>query len=144
MITADMKAAMKAKDTEKLTAIRAIKAEILKAETEKGAGDEVGEEREVAILQKMLKQRRESADLYNQQGREDLASEELSQAEVIESYLPEQMSEEEVSAVVKSIIEKVGASGPSDMGKVMGPVMGQLKGKADGKLISTVVKSLLS
>ena len=141
---ADMKAAMKAKDSERLSSIRAIKAELMKAETEKGAGDEVGEEREVAILQKMLKQRREAAGLYKEQGREDLAGEEMSQAAVIEAYLPEQMSEEEVAAVVKSVIEKVGASGPADMGKVMGPVMGQLKGKADGKMISSVVKGLLS
>lgn len=142
-INADIKAAMIAKDKERLNALRAIKSGILLAETDKGGG-EVSEEQEVAMLQKLVKQRKEAADLYIQQGREDLAEPEVFQANVIQEYLPEQMGEDEIRGVVKEAISKVGASGPSDMGKVMGPVVGQLKGKADGKLISNIVKEELA
>ncbi len=143
-INKDIKAAMLAKEKEKLTALRAIKSAVMLAETEKGSAEELTEEKELDLLQKLMKQRREAAEMYTSQGREDLAAEENVQAEVIQKYLPEQMSEDEVRAVVQAAVEKSGASGPSDMGKVMGPLMGQLKGKADGKLISALVKEALS
>lgn len=142
-INEDIKSAMKAKEREKLDALRAIKSAILNAETAKGGG-ESNEEAEIAMLQKLLKQRRESAELYKEQGRNDLAEEEQQQAAFIEKYLPEQMSEDEIRAEVKKQIEQSGASAPSDMGKVMGPLMGKLKGKADGKLISKIVKEELA
>ena len=143
-INADIKAAMIAKDKERLNALRAIKSAILLAETEKGNEGGLTEEKGVSLLQKLVKQRKEAADLYIQQGREDLADPEKLQADVIGAYLPEQMSEEDVRAAVKAAIANAGATGPSDMAKVMGPVMGQLKGKADGKLISTLVKEELA
>ena len=143
-INTDIKAAMKAKEKEKLTALRAIKSAILLAETEKGNETGLTEEAGVSMLQKLVKQRKDSAALYTDQGREDLASDELAQASVIESYLPEQMSEEDVRNVVAQVIEEVGASSPADMGKVMGPSMAKMKGKAEGKLISAVVKELLN
>ncbi len=143
-INKDIKAAMLAKDKEKLTALRAIKSAIMLAETEKGSADELTSERELDVLQKLMKQRKEAAEMYNSQGREDLAAEEQVQADVIQAYLPEQMSEDEVRAAVKDAIASSGASGPSDMGKVMGPLMGKLKGKADGKLISKLVKEELA
>lgn len=143
-INNDIKNAMRSKEREKLEALRAVKSAILLAETEKGAGEDLGEEREVALLQKLVKQRKESAEMYTQQGREDMAADELAQAAVIEVYLPEQMSEDEIRSQVKTIIEQTGASQPSEMGKVMGPAMASMKGKADGKLISAIVKELLS
>lgn len=133
---------MIAKEKDKLEALRAIKSALL-LEATKGEG-EVTEEAEISILQRLLKQRRESAQVYKEQGREDLADPEEFQAGIIEAYMPEQMSEEEVRAEVKKAIEQTGASGPSDMGKVMGPVMGKLKGKADGKMISQIVKEELN
>lgn len=141
-INQDIKAAMIAKEKDKLEALRAIKSALL-LEATKGEG-EVTEEAEISILQRLLKQRRESAQVYKEQGREDLADPEEFQAGIIEAYMPEQMSEEEVRAEVKKAIEQTGASGPSDMGKVMGPVMGKLKGKADGKMISQIVKEELN
>lgn len=142
-IQAAIKAAMIAKDKPKLEALRAVKSAILLAETEGGNDGSLSEEKEVAMLQKLVKQRRDAAELYVQQSREDLAEVETSQADVIAEFLPEQLSEDEIRANVVAVIAKVGASGPSDMGKVMGPSMGSMKGKADGKLISKVVKEEL-
>lgn len=143
-INSDIKVAMLAKDKEKLTALRAIKSAIMLAETEKGSVSEITPEKELDVLQKLMKQRKEAAEMYTSQGREDLAAEEQAQADVIQAYLPEQMSEDEVRAAVKEAIASSGAAGPSDMGKVMGPLMGKLKGKADGKLISKLVKEELA
>lgn len=143
-INTDIKNAMRAKEADKLTALRAVKAAIIVAETAEGSSGSLSEEEEVAILSKLVKQRKDSGELYKGQDRMDLAEPELFQAEIISAYLPAQMSEDEVREVVQAAIAKVGASGPSDMGKVMGPVMGQLKGKADGKLISTLVKEELN
>lgn len=143
-INSDIKAAMLAKDKESLASLRAIKSAIMLAETEKGGGDDLSAEKEVAILQKLFKQRKEAAELYQQQNRSDLAKDELDQAAVIEKYLPAMMSEEEVQAAVDGAIAKTGAAGPQDMGKVMGMLMGQLKGKADGALISKLVKDTLN
>lgn len=141
-INGDIKAAMLAKEREKLNALRAIKAALL-LEATSGKG-EVSEEAELAILQKLYKQRNESYKIYIEQNREDLAAEEQFQADVIREYLPEMMSEEAVREAVQAQIQKVGASGPGDMGKVMGPLMGQLKGKADGSMISAIVKEELN
>lgn len=143
-INTDIKNAMRAKEADKLTALRAVKAAIIVAETAEGSSGALSEDEEVAILSKLVKQRKDSGELYKSQDRMDLAEPELFQAEIISAYLPAQMSEDEVREVVQAAIAKVGASGPSDMGKVMGPVMGQLKGKADGKLISTLVKEELN
>lgn len=142
-INNDLKEAMKAKDTTTLTALRAIKSQLLLAATEKGGG-ESNEEAEIKMLQKQVKQRKESAELYKTQGREDLAEAELAEASIIEKYLPKQLSEDELKPIIKSIIEKVGAAGPQDMGKVMGAASKELAGQADGKTISSVVRQLLS
>lgn len=139
-----MKEAMKAKDQNALTSLRAIKSALLLAQTETGSKEEISGEQELKMLQKLVKQRKDSAAIYLEQGREDLAAPELEQAKVIESFLPEQMSEEEVAKVVEDIIAKTGASSMADMGKVMGMASGQLSGKADGKTISTIVKSKLA
>lgn len=143
-INADIKAAMLAKEKEKLTALRAIKSMILLAETEKGAGDAMSEDSEMKLLMKAAKQRKDSYDLYKEQNREDLAAVEKAELDVISAYLPKQMSEEELKSELKQIIDQVGASGPQDMGKVMGVASKALAGKADGKTISTVVKTLLT
>ncbi|WP_298541470.1 GatB/YqeY domain-containing protein [uncultured Aquimarina sp.] len=139
-----MKEAMKAKDTNALTSLRAIKSAILLAQTESGAKEELTEDQELKLLQKQVKQRKDSAAIFTEQGRDDLAQPELDQAKVIEQFLPEQMSEAEIEAVVVDIIAKTGAAGMKDMGKVMGMASGQLAGKADGKTISTIVKAKLS
>ena len=143
-INTDIKNAMRAKEADKLAALRAVKAAIIVAETAEGASGELSGEDEIAMLSKLVKQRRDAAELYKSQDRADLAEPEEFQAGVIAVYLPAQMSEDEVREVVQAQIAKVGAAGPSDMGKVMGPVMGQLKGKADGKMISTLVKQELN
>lgn len=143
-VMTELKAAMKAKDSVALESLRAIKSAILLAQTETGGGGELSEEAEIKLLQKLVKQRKDSAALYTDQGRADLAEPELAQAAVIEKFLPEQLSEEEITAVVKATIEKVGASGMQDMGKVMGMASKELAGKADGKTISGIVKTLLS
>ncbi|MBQ4818421.1 GatB/YqeY domain-containing protein [Aquimarina sp. MMG016] len=143
-VMTSMKEAMKAKDTNALTSLRAIKSAILLAQTESGAKEELTEDQELKLLQKLVKQRKDSATIFTEQGRDDLAQPELDQAKVIEQFLPEQMSEEEIEAVVADIIAKTGAAGMKDMGKVMGMASGQLAGKADGKTISTIVKSKLS
>jgi uncharacterized protein YqeY len=138
-----MKDAMKSKDQTALTALRAVKSAILLAQTESGASGELSEEQEMKLLQKQVKQRKDSAAIFVEQGREDLAAPELAEAAVIEQFLPEALSEEEVKKVVVAVIEQTGASGMKDMGKVMGMVTKQLAGKADGKTISTIVKSKL-
>ena len=140
-INADIKSAMLAKDAAKLESLRAVKSAILLLKTSpEGYTDET----ELKAMQKMVKQRKETAEVYKTQNRTDLAEVELTQAAVIESYLPKQMSEEEIKAEVAKIITSVGASSPADMGKVMGVASKQLAGKADGKIISTFVKELLS
>lgn len=143
-ITADLKSAMKNKEKEKLESIRAIKSALLLAKSESGAGDELSEDAEIKLLQRLVKQRRESAAEYIKQDRADLADKETSEAEVISAYLPEQLSVEEIEAEVKKIIGQVGAESMKDMGKVMGAASKQFAGKADGKAISDAVKKLLS
>ena len=138
-----MKDAMKSKDQTALTALRAVKSAILLAQTESGASGELSEEQEMKLLQKQVKQRKDSAAIFVEQGREDLAAPELAEAAVIEQFLPEALSEEEVEKAVAAVIEQTGASGMKDMGKVMGMVTKQLAGQADGKTISTIVKSKL-
>ncbi len=140
-INADIKSAMLAKEASKLEALRAIKSAILLLKT---SAEGLNDDTEIKALQKMVKQRKETADLYVTQNRKDLADVELAQASVIEAYLPQQMGEDEVKAEIAKIITTVGATSPSDMGKVMGVASKQLAGKADGKLISTIVKELLS
>jgi uncharacterized protein YqeY len=140
-INADIKTAMLAKDAGKLEALRAIKSAILLLKT---SAEGLSPETEAKAMQKMVKQRRETAEIYKTQGRMDLADVEILQASVIETYLPKQMSEDELRAELKSIIAASGAAGPGDMGKVMGMASKQLAGKADGKMISSLVKELLS
>ena len=139
-----LKEAMKAKDTIALESLRAIKSAILLAKTEAGAAAELAEEEELKLLQQLVKQRKDSAALYAQQGRNDLAEPELAQVAVIEKFLPKQLSEAEVTEAVKAIIAEVGATSAKDMGKVMGVATKQLAGKTDGKVISAIVKSLLA
>ena len=139
-----LKEAMKAKDTVALESLRAIKSAILLAKTEAGAAEELSEADELKLLQKLVKQRKDSATLYAQQGRNDLAEPELAQMAVIEKFLPAQLSEAEVETALRGIVNQVGATTPKDMGKVMGVATKQLAGKADGKLISEIVKRLLS
>jgi uncharacterized protein len=139
-----MKEAMKSKDANALTSLRAIKSAILIAQTETGAKTELTEDDEIKLLQKLVKQRKDSAAIYTEQNREDLAQPERDQAAVIEKFLPEQLSEEEIEKVVSDIIAKTGASGMGDMGKVMGMASKELAGKADGKTISGIVKDKLS
>jgi len=139
-----LKEAMRAKDTIALESLRAIKSAILLAKTEAGAAAELAEEEELKLLQKLVKQRKDSAALYAQQGRNDLAEPELAQVAVIEKFLPKQLSEAEVTEAVKAIIAEVGATSAKDMGKVMGVATKQLAGKTDGKVISAIVKSLLA
>ncbi|WP_298513897.1 GatB/YqeY domain-containing protein [uncultured Kordia sp.] len=138
-----MKTAMKAKDQTALAALRAVKSEILLAKTS-GAGDELSEADEIKLLQKLVKQRKDSATIFTEQGREDLAEPEIAQAAIIEQFLPEQLTAEEIEKVVVMTIDDIGASGMKDMGKVMGLVSKQLAGQADGKTISTIVKAKLS
>ena len=143
-IMAEMKEAMKAKDEAALRTLRAIKAEIIKAKTEPGAGGEIDETTEQKFLQKMVKQRKDSLEIFEQQGRTDLAVKEKEELEIIQRFLPKQMTEEEIATEVKKIISSIGASSAADMGKVMGVASKQLAGKADGKIISGIVKSLLA
>jgi uncharacterized protein YqeY len=142
-INNDIKTAMKSKDDAALRALRGIKSALLLAKTEKGAADTISEEKEIQILQKLVKQRKESLEIYIQQGRKDLADAESEEIAVIERYLPAPMSEEELRAALARIIADTGASGPGDMGKVMGAATQQLAGKADGKTISAIVRTLL-
>ncbi len=138
-----LKTAMKAKDKTALTALRAVKSAILLAKTESGAAQELTEEQELKILQKQVKQRKDSAAIFMEHGREDLAMPELSEAKIISQFLPEAMDEEDIEKIVVSTIESVGASGMKDMGRVMDIVSKELAGKADGKTISTIVKAKL-
>jgi uncharacterized protein len=143
-INADIKQAMLAKKKEELTALRSIKSAILLAETEKGAKENISEDIEMKLLMKAAKQRKESGELFKKEGREDLAEKEFFEYEVISRYLPKQMEEGELREVISIIIDRVGATSPSDMGKVMGASTKELAGKADGKMISTIVKELLA
>lgn len=139
-----LKDAMKSKNQTALTALRAVKSAILLTQTESGAKEELTEEQEMKILQKQVKQRMDSATVYKEQGREDLAAPELEEAKIISQFLPETMSEDEIEQVVEATINETAASGMKDMGKVMGMVSKKLAGKADGKTISNIVKSKLS
>ena len=143
-ITTALKEAMKSKNQTALTALRAIKSAILLHKTQKSSYVELSQEDEMKILQKLVKQRKDSADIYKGQGRNDLADPELKEAVIIQQFLPKALSEDEVKEVVKSIIEEIGADGMKDMGKVMGISTKKLMGKADGKMISTIVKEILS
>lgn len=143
-IDADIKKAMLAKNKEELEALRSIKSLILLAETEKGGSDDLSTEAEKKLLMKAAKQRKESADIFAEQNRKDLAERELQQLEVINRYLPKQLSEEEITANLTQIIKDVDAKGPQDMGKVMGVATKKLAGQAEGKVISDLVKKLLS
>ena len=143
-LTTEIKEAMKAKNALALEALRAIKSAVLLLKSEAGASDGMSEDDEIKLLQKLVKQRRDSAAIFREQNRVDLAEPEEAQAEIIVRFLPEQLSEEEVGKVIESIISQTGASSMKDMGKVMGMASKQLAGKADGKTISTLVKQLLS
>ena len=140
----DIKKAMLAKSKEELEALRGIKSMILLAETDKSNNGEITSDIENKLLMKAAKQRKEAADIFIQQNRKDLADKELFQFDVISRYLPKQMSEEQVTEALRSLIQEVGAKGPQDMGKVMGAATKKLAGQADGKLISELVKKLLS
>ena len=139
-----MKSAMKEKNQTALTALRAIKSAILLAQTASGAKEELTEEQELKILQKQLKQRKDSAAIYLEQGREDLAAPELAEAEIVSQFLPEALTEAEIEKVVVMTIDQIGADGMKDMGKVMGIVSKELAGRADGKTISTLVRQKLT
>ncbi len=143
-IMAEMKEAMKSKNEGVLRSLRAIKAEIIKAKTDPGAGGQIDEATEQKFLQKMMKQRKDSLEIFEKQGREDLAAKEKEEMAVIEKFLPKQLSEAEIKDAVAKIIVETGAASPADMGKVMGVASKQLAGLADGKTISNIVKELLS
>lgn len=142
-VMAAMKVAMKEKDQTALAALRAVKSEILLAKTASNSAEELTEEQEIKILSKMVKQRKDSAAIFLEQDRKDLALPEIDQAEVISQFLPEALSEEEIEKVVVMTIDQIGAEGMKDMGKVMGIVSKELAGQADGKTISTIVKAKL-
>lgn len=143
-VSGDIKAAMLARDKVRLEALRGIKKEFLEAKTAKGGDGELSDDAALKILAKMVKQRKESASIYTEQNREDLAGEELAQAAIIEEYLPKQLSEEELTAALKEIIARVGATSAKEMGKVMGAATKELAGKAEGKAISAKVRELLA
>jgi len=143
-IMGELKTAMLAKDEKALRSLRAIKAAILLAKTSEGAGGELKEEDEIKLLQKLVKQRKDSLEIYQQQNRTDLAQKEQEEIGIIEKFLPKQLSADELRAEVAAIISGVGATSPADMGKVMGAATKKLAGKADGKTISALVKELLS
>ena len=143
-ITTALKEAMKNKNQDALTALRSVKSAILLHKTQKSSSGELLHEDEMKILQKLVKQRKDSADIYKSQGRNDLADPELKEAELIQQFLPKALSEEEVRKIVKSIIDETGADGMKDMGKVMGISTNKLMGKADGKMISSIAREFLS
>ena len=143
-VMAEMKDAMKSKNEGTLRALRGIKAEIIKARTEPGAAGEVSAEKEVSLLQKMMKQRKDSLEIYQQQNREDLAKKEIEEISVIERFLPQQLTGAELKAELEQIISDTGAASAADMGKVMGAATKKLAGRADGKTISAMVKELLA
>ena len=142
-IMEEMKAAMKSKDTIALQALRSVKSAFLLAKTETGAGEDLSEEQEIKIIQKQVKQRKDSAAIFIKQNRQDLAEPELKEIAVLEKFLPEALSEDKIEEVVINTIQKLGASGMKDMGKVMGIVSKELSGQADGKTISMLVKKNL-
>ncbi len=143
-VESEIKTAMLNKDKDRLRALRAIKSQILLAETEKGGGSDLSEDAEMKLLTKAAKQRRESIMVFEEQARNDLAATEKSELEVIESFLPKQLSEQEIEEVVKAVIARVSATGKQDMGKVMGVATKELTGRADGKIISSIAQKLLS
>ncbi|WP_291778759.1 GatB/YqeY domain-containing protein [Cecembia sp.] len=143
-VESEIKKAMLAKDKDRLRALRAIKSQILLEETKGGAAGSISEEDELKLLTKAAKQRKDSADIYKQQNREDLYAVEMAELEIINEFLPKQLSEEELEVALKNIIADIGAEGPKDMGKVMGAATKALAGKADGKMISQKVKALLA
>lgn len=140
----DLKTAMLAKDEKGLRALRAVKSAIILAKTAEGASGEIKEEDEIKLLQKLVKQRKDSLEIYEKQGRHDLASKEKEEIEVIEKFLPKQMDASELKSVIEKIVVETGASSPADMGKVMGIANKQLAGKAEGKTIAEIVKELLT
>ena len=140
----ELKGAMRAKDSLKLEALRAIKSEVLLVQTSSGGGALLSKDYEIKLLQRLVKQRKDSAAIYKDQNRVDLASPEEDQAAVISTFLPEQLSPEQIEKIVVNVILKIGAEGMKDMGKVMGIVSNEMAGKADGKTISTIVKQKLS
>ena len=143
-IMTSMKESMKSKDQTSLRALRAIKSAIIIHKTQKGSSEEISNDDELKILQKLVKQRKDSADIYQDQDRMDLAQPELDEIKIIEQFLPEAMSEEEIENEVKKVIDETGAEGMKDMGKIMGIVTKKLMGKADGKTISTIVRNNLN
>jgi uncharacterized protein YqeY len=143
-VSNDIKSAMLAKDRVKLEALRGVKKEFIEAKTAKGGSGELSDDAALKILAKMVKQRRESAAIYVEQNRPELAESELAEAAVIEAYMPKQLSDEELTAELQAILTEVGAAGPQDMGKVMGVASKRLAGRADGRAISTKVKELLN
>ena len=143
-LTDEIKTAMRAKDSLKLEALRAIKSAVMLEQTSAGGSDTLSDEQEIKLVQKLVKQRKDSAHIFRDQNRPDLAEPEEAQADVIAQFLPEQLSEEEITAIIQAIIEKTGAEGMKDMGKVMGMASKEMAGKADGKTISTIVKAQLN
>ncbi|MDY3858552.1 MAG: GatB/YqeY domain-containing protein [Muribaculaceae bacterium] len=143
-VSEDIKAAMKARDAKRLDALRGIKKEFLEAKTAKGSNGELSDEQATKILAKMIKQRKESAEIYTSQSRPELAAEEMAQAAVIEEYMPKQLTDGELTAALRDIIARVGATSPKEMGKVMGVASKELAGRAEGRAISAKVKELLS
>jgi uncharacterized protein YqeY len=143
-INEDIKKAMLAREKDKLEALRAVKTALLVAKTEKGASETITEDAEIKILQRLVKQRKESATIFEERNRKELAQKEWFEAGVIEEYLPEQMSDEELTAIIQKIVDQVGAKSMADMGKVMGIASKELAGKAEGKAIADKVKSILN
>jgi len=143
-INKDIISAMKAKEADKLTALRAVKSELLLLKTSAGGKDKISDKEGIKVLQKMVKQRKDSAEIYKTQNRNDLYEKEMAEAGFIQAYLPEQMSDDELTSVISDIIKKTGAESMKDMGKVMGTASKELAGKAEGKLIAAKVKELLS
>lgn len=143
-LTDEIKAAMRAKDTLRLEALRAIKSAMMLVQTSAGGSNELTEEEEIKLVQKLVKQRKDSAQIFREQNRADLAEPEEAQAEIIAAFLPEQLTEEEIGAIVAQVIEELNATSMQDMGKVMGKASQVMAGKADGKTISTIVRKQLS
>ena len=143
-LTDELKAAMRAKDSLKLEALRAIKSAVLLAKTATAVGTDLSEEEEIKLLQKLVKQRKDSAVIFKEQNRDDLATPEEAQADVIAQFLPEQLSQQDIEQIIDKIVAKTGAQGMKDMGKVMGMASKEMAGKADGKSISTIVKQKLN
>jgi len=142
-VNADIISAMKAKEKEKLASLRAIKSQLLLIKTSAGSKDEITEDEAIKLLQRMVKQRKDAAEIYKTQGREDLYKNEMSEVSYIKPYLPKQMSDEELTSAIKQIVDKLGANSMKDMGKVMGMASKELAGKTEGKLIAAKVKEIL-